>query len=284
MRGKIDHFSIRTNPGEGPAQAINGWARGVLYAGGLGAFLGLGIHWLVLTLEMGDPLKTMLNARFLAGLPGSVIRSALACGALVLSTKAGRHRPAAMGLAALLGSLLTHAFVRTTTPFLDLLEKERTLYLLVTVALLKGTGCLLLGIDLGQLSRRGEVRLQRFLLPGLLTGIALGPLVVGSAAWWGAHRYTAAERAAWLFEEIVFPPGCTLVFYLSQALTRQLAANVAMPDAMVTRAGALHSARSRPTLTQRRSRRGDTLLWSNMPPLRREQAPRREILNYLGRS
>lgn len=194
--------------------------RRVLIVAWMSILLGFAMEGVLLLVAAGIQGGIVPPAPFVAELVQKVSWSFLVCVGLAFGTAVAKARPAFMGALGLLAApfafTAAKALHKGAAAALGLAAAGGPSAL--WVALVKALQYALLGWLLGRLSLRPRSRVGLYAVAGLASGLVFGgttSLLIARAGASGASLVTKC------INELLFPVGCSLVLYVSDALRQQ---------------------------------------------------------------
>ncbi|MGH9361605.1 MAG: hypothetical protein ACRD2T_06780, partial [Thermoanaerobaculia bacterium] len=199
--------------------------RTVLRVAWLAIGLGIALEVLLLTVAAYTGTQGSSPRPFVADLVHKVSWSFLVCVGLALGTVAGKARSAVMGFLGLVSAPLAFATSKAlhkgAAEALGLAAAAGGPSPLL-IALLKAVEYGVLGAALGRLGKRARGRVGGYVGLGLLTGFVFGGAMIVVTVAAGAKADLASLLARGI-NEVLFPVGCSLVLYASEAIGKRLA-------------------------------------------------------------
>lgn len=192
----------------------------------------LRVAWLSVGLGIATELILLLVAAGLGSLPGlkpmvadlvqKVSWSFVVCMGLAAGTAASKHREAVGGLAGAVAAPLAfhiaRALHRSTLQALEIAGPAGGRPSPLVLAAIKAVEYAVLGVILASLSKRGSGA-KAYALVGLLIGGACAGVIVYLVLSSGAKPNVAALLAR-AVNEVLFPIGCSLVLFATEAIGR----------------------------------------------------------------
>jgi hypothetical protein len=151
---------------------------------------------------------------FLDDLVEKVSWSFVVCCTLTAAAGIANSRAAWMGFTGLLAAPAAFVLAQSLNNLINLNAEHPPL--IITVLLLKGIEYGVLGSSIGSLSRFSG-GLKSYLLIGFLTGLIFGSAVTGATYFLSAAHPLAPKLVSLAANELLFPIGCTLVLFISNA-------------------------------------------------------------------
>lgn len=200
----------------------------------------LRVAWMSIALGLFMQIVVSVLARLLGSPAGDIavfLRDAaqkiswytLVCAGVVLGGVVSGARVAGVGLAGFLAAPIAFVAAKTVQKSaagaLNAAPPEvmgATVFAIVLV--LRAAEYATLGAVLTWLAKRPEGTLPRFLMVGLAAGACFGGLVLGTLYAYSDPRLPPTKIAIQATNEVLFPVGCSLILYASNALSRVLRA------------------------------------------------------------
>jgi hypothetical protein len=214
-------------PGSGPAYPL--WRKAVRVAW-LSIGLGIALEVLLLMLAAFSGTGGETPKPFLSDLAQKVSWSFIVCVGIALGTAASKARPGVMGVLGLVSAPVAfsvaravHKGVNQALSVAPALGGGASPFLL---AALKAVEYGLLGALLGAVSRRKDAGLGAYAGTGAALGLTFGVAIVTLIARAAAAPPTLVDLTAKGINEVLFPIGCSLVLYGTEAVGRRLSLEV----------------------------------------------------------
>jgi len=191
----------------------------VLYVCWLSILLGLAIQISLLAASVAFGRVPKLHP-LIVDLAQRITWSTIVCSSISVAMAASKMRESFMGLAGILSASLAFKIARAV-------QKGVGAALGATPAVAKGPSPLVLGIikavEYGCLAAilAWMVRRNRGAIAhaatGLATGVLFGAIVLGYTYWTNFHLFSAADAVSRGLNEVLFPVGCSLVLFATEA-------------------------------------------------------------------